>query len=49
MAYYLLVNHGWRLETYDSLPYREKRLTNEMVLRELNERKKDMQKAEKGG
>ena len=48
-AYYLLTNHGWPLSKYDALPYREKRLTNEMILYELNQRKKELDEVKKGG
>lgn len=40
VAFHLLAEHGWPLSRYDTLPQREKRLTNEMVLLELSERKK---------
>ncbi len=40
VAFHLLAEHGWPLSRYDTLPQREKRLTNEMVLLELDQRKK---------
>lgn len=45
VAYHLLVDHGRFLHEYDSLPPREKRLTNEMVFQELNQRKKELEAA----
>lgn len=45
VAYHLLVDHGRFLHEYDSLPPREKRLTNEMVLQELNQRRKELEAA----
>lgn len=45
VAYHLLVDHGRFLHEYDSLPPREKRLTNEIVLLELDNKRKAAQKA----
>lgn len=45
VAFHLLADHGWTLSQYDSLPPREKRLTNEMVLYELNQKRKQAKKA----
>lgn len=43
VAFHLLADHGWPLSRYDALPPREKRLTNEMVLLELDQRKKQQE------
>ena len=43
VAFHLLADHGWPLSLYDALPPREKRLTNEMVLLELDQRKKQQE------
>lgn len=45
VAFHLLADHGWTLSQYDDLPPREKRLTNEMVLMELDQKRKQAQKA----
>lgn len=40
LAYYMMVNHGWRPRQVDSLPLREKALLAEMALREIRSRQK---------
>ena len=45
VAFHLLADHGWTLSQYDDLPPREKRLTNEMVLMELDNKREQAQKA----
>lgn len=45
VAFHLLADHGWPLSRYDNLPPREKRLTNEMILLELDIKRKQNEKA----
>ena len=40
LAYYMMVNHGWRPQQVDDQPLREKILLTEMALREIRSRKK---------
>lgn len=45
-AYYCFVNLGWPPSKFDALPYRERRLVQLFVLRELNSRKKEQEAAQ---
>lgn len=40
LAYYMMVNHGWRPKQVCDLPLRERVLLTEMALREIRSRKK---------
>ena len=40
LAYYMFVNHGWRPQQVDDLPYREKLLMTEFALKEIRSRPK---------
>lgn len=40
LAYYMMVNHGWRPQQVCGLPLRERILLTEMALREIRSRKK---------
>ena len=40
MAYYMMVNHGWRPQQVEDLPFREKVLLAEMTLREIRSRRR---------
>lgn len=40
LAYYMMVNHGWRPQQVDDLPEREEFLMLQFALRELRSRPK---------
>lgn len=40
LAYYMMVNHGWRPRQVSDLPLRERSLLTAMALREIRSRKK---------
>lgn len=41
LAYYMMVNHGWRPRQVDDLPVREKILLTQMALKEIHSRPKE--------
>jgi hypothetical protein len=46
-AYYCFVNLGWPPSRYDSLPYREKRLVTEFVLKSIKDNEKQKKEAQR--
>ncbi len=46
-AYSLLIDHGWPISKYESLPVREREVTKALVLKHLEAEKKAMDEAKR--